>query len=71
MERECLKLHSEVDVLKQEKAQALTDCETNLVAEEKMFRDYHVSHHRKLHDLRVELEGAVNEIGVKCLPYPK
>jgi hypothetical protein len=35
------------------------------------FRDYHLSHRRKLHDLRVDLDKAVNEIGVRCLPYPE
>jgi hypothetical protein len=60
-----------VDALKQEKAKALANREADLAGEEKKFRDYRVSHRRKLHDLRIELEGAMNEIGVKCLSYPK
>jgi hypothetical protein len=65
------KLCADVGIIKWEKAQGLTDRETDLVAEEKQFWQYHVSHRRKLHDFRVELVGAVNEIGAKCLPYPK
>jgi hypothetical protein len=53
------------------KAKALTGCEADLAAEEKKFQNYRVRHHKKLHDLRIELEGAMNEIGAKCLPYPK
>jgi hypothetical protein len=49
----------------------VTDREAHLATKEKKLRDYHVSHRRKLHDLHTELEGAVNEIGARCLPYPK
>jgi hypothetical protein len=70
-ERECAKLCIDIDALKQEKMKVVTAHETDLVAEQIFFGDYRVSHRRKLHDLRVELEGPVNKIGARCLPYPK
>jgi hypothetical protein len=40
------------------------------VSEHKKIRDYRVHHCEKLHELRVNLEIAVNEIGMCCLSYP-
>jgi seryl-tRNA synthetase len=70
LERECVRLCTGVDALKQEKAKIMTDREADVALEQKKFWDYRLSHRRKLHDLHVELDKAVNEIGVRCLPYP-
>jgi flagellin-like hook-associated protein FlgL len=53
---ECTKLRTGSNVLKQEKAKIMTNHEADLAAEWKKYRDYRLSHRRKLHDLRVELE---------------
>jgi hypothetical protein len=71
VEWECVMLRVDVDALKQSHAKIVTDHEADLTVEKKKFWDYRLSHRRKLHDLRVELEGAVNEIGTRCMPYPK
>jgi hypothetical protein len=71
VEQECTKLRTDMDTLKQEKAKVVADREADLAGEQKSFRDYSVGHNRKLHDLHVELEGAMNQIGARCLLYPK
>jgi hypothetical protein len=71
MEQECAKMHAGMDTLEQEKTMIAADNEARLAATEKKFHNYQTSHRRKLHDLRAELEGAMNEIGVRCLPYPE
>jgi uncharacterized ubiquitin-like protein YukD len=70
MEQECVKLRVGMDTLEQEKTKIAVDSEAQLVASEKKFCDYQISQRKKLHDLRMELEHAMNEIGVRCLPYP-
>jgi hypothetical protein len=40
------------------------------VSEQKKFLDYCIGHCKRLRELHVNLEKAVNEIGVRCLPYP-
>jgi hypothetical protein len=35
------------------------------------FQNYHVSHRKKLHDLRIELEGAMNEISTSACRIPR
>jgi hypothetical protein len=37
----------------------------------KKFRDYHLSHCKWLCELHAALEGALNEVGMRCLPYPE
>jgi hypothetical protein len=69
IERECA-LPS-IYTFKQEKAQVMTNREANVVVEHKKFWDYRLGHRWKLCKLRVNLDGAVNEIGVRCLPYPR
>jgi hypothetical protein len=71
MEQECVKLRIDMDILDQKRTKIAADSETKLAVAEKEFRDYRISHHRKLHDLHVELERAMNEIGMRCLPYPE
>jgi hypothetical protein len=71
MERECAKLRTGMDTLEQEKTKIVADSEARLEVVEKKFRDYRINRRRKLHDLHAELEGAMNEIGVWCLPYPE
>jgi hypothetical protein len=63
LEPECAGLHAAVDGLTQEKAQIMTYREADVAAEQKKFWDYCLGSRRKLHDLLVILEGAVNEIG--------
>jgi hypothetical protein len=41
----------------------MTYREADVAAEQKKFWDYCLGNRRKLHDLLVNLEGAVNEIG--------
>jgi hypothetical protein len=60
VEQECTKLRTDMDTLKQEKAKVVADREADLAGEQKSFRDCSVGHNRKLHDLHVELEGAMN-----------
>jgi hypothetical protein len=48
----------------------MADHETHVVVEQKKFQDYHLGHRRRLRELRVNSEGALNEIVVHCLPYP-
>jgi hypothetical protein len=71
MEQECVKLRAGMDALNQEKAKIMADRETKLATEEKKFQDYRVRHRKKLHDLRVVLERAMNEIGTRCLRIPQ
>jgi hypothetical protein len=66
-----VKLCAVVDTLKQEKAQVATYREVDIAAEQKKFRDYRIGHRRKLREIHVNLERAVNEIGMRCLPYPR
>jgi hypothetical protein len=35
------------------------------------FWDYCIGHRKRLRELHVALEGALNEIGMRCLPYPE
>jgi hypothetical protein len=71
IEQECVKLSADMDALKQEKAKIMSDHKTELAAEQKFFWAYRVSHRKKLHDLCMELERAINDIGARCLLYPK
>jgi hypothetical protein len=64
-EEECAGLHADVETLEQEKAGAVAAHD----AEHKKFQDYRVHHHKKLRKLHVNLERAVNEIGMRCLLY--
>jgi hypothetical protein len=70
LERECTCLRTAIDTLRREKAQVVIDREADVAVERKNFRDYHLCHHWKLCEVRVSLESVVNEIGVRCLPYP-
>jgi chromosome segregation ATPase len=70
LERECAGLCTTVDTFKQEKAKVMAARETDVAAEQKKFWDYRLGHHRKLHEFCVNLERAMNGIGVRCLPYP-
>jgi hypothetical protein len=49
----------------------MIDRKAAFVAEQKKIRDYCLRHRKRLHVLRMNLEGALNEIGVWCLPYPR
>jgi hypothetical protein len=69
LEKECAGLHAAVDTLKQEEAQIKTDCELKLRRSKKN-QDYCIGHRKRLHELHANLEKAVNEIGLRCLPYP-
>jgi hypothetical protein len=71
IEQECVKLCTGMDAHEQENAKIAADSEARVEAAEKKFCDYRISHRRKLHDLHVELEGAMNEIGVRCMLYPE
>jgi hypothetical protein len=62
-------LHAAVDTLNQEKIHVLTDREAVVAAEQKKLWDYRLGHHKKLRELHANLEGALNEIGARCLPY--
>jgi hypothetical protein len=42
----------------------VTDRKADIAAEQKKFQDYRLGHCRNLRELHVNLEGAVNEIGV-------
>jgi hypothetical protein len=48
----------------------MLDHETDVAVEQKKFQDYCLGHRRQLCELRVNSERAVNEISVRCLPYP-
>jgi hypothetical protein len=56
LEEECAGLHATVDTLRQENARAMAARE----AERKKFQDYRVHHRKKLRELWVNLEKAVN-----------
>jgi hypothetical protein len=64
-----VKLHTDVDALRQGKAKVMRDHEIELAVDKKN-RAYRVSHRKKLHDIHVELERVMNDIGARCLPYP-
>jgi hypothetical protein len=64
LERECAGLHMAVDTLKEEKIQVLTDREAAIAVEQKKFWDYCIGHRKRLRELCVALEGALNEIGM-------
>jgi hypothetical protein len=70
LEEDCAGLHTTVNTLNQEKAQVTTDHQAEIVSEQKIFRDYHIGHRKRLRELHVNLENVVNEIGMRCLPYP-
>jgi hypothetical protein len=55
-------------MLKQEKIQVLTDREAAVAVEWNFFWDYCLGHCKRLHELCAALEGALNEIGTRCLP---
>jgi hypothetical protein len=65
LEEECMGLHTVVDTLGHEMARIVAAHE----AERKKFQDYRVHHCKKLCELRVNLEKAVNEIVMRYLPY--
>jgi hypothetical protein len=71
LEGECSGLHAAVDALRQEKAKPAIDHEAEVAATHKKFQDYRVGHRKRLRELHVNLKKAVNEIGVRCLPYPR
>jgi chromosome segregation ATPase len=71
LEQQCAGLRTAIDKLKEEKIQVLIDREAAVAAEQKKFRDYGIGHHKRLHELHVALEGALNEIGARCLSYPE
>jgi hypothetical protein len=71
LERECMALHPAINALKEEMIQVLTDHEATVVVKRKKFRDYHLSHRKWLCELHAALEGALNEVGMRCLPYPE
>jgi hypothetical protein len=71
LENECEKLCGVAETLKQEKAETEKTCEAEVATICGKFQDYHVQHRKKLHELRYNLENAMNEFGVQCLPYPK
>jgi chromosome segregation ATPase len=64
MEHECTGLGTTIDMLKGENAHLVTDCEAKVAAMNKKFWDYRIDHHKRLHELRGDVEKAVNEIGV-------
>jgi hypothetical protein len=66
LDEECVGLCTAVETLEQEKTRDVAAREI----EHKKIQDYHVHHCKKLCELRVNLKGVVNEIGVQCLPYP-
>jgi hypothetical protein len=70
LEEDCVGLHAAADTLNREKAQIVTNCEAEIASEQNFFWDYHIGHHKRLHELHMNLEKDVNEIGVWCLPYP-
>jgi hypothetical protein len=70
LEVECVGLCTAVDMLGQEKAEAVAAHKAEITTIHTKFKDYHVHHRKKLHEFRTNLDKAVNEIGVKCLPYP-
>jgi hypothetical protein len=70
LEEERVGLRTAVDTLGQEKAEAVAACKAEITTIRTKFKDYHVHHHKKICEFRTNLEKAVNEIGVKCLPYP-
>jgi hypothetical protein len=71
MDRECAKLRAGMDVLKEERAKIVADCDKKLAAEEARFREYRIVHRKKLHELHAMLEQSMNDIGARCLPYPE
>jgi hypothetical protein len=56
-------LRTTIDSLKQEKIQVLIDRKATVVAEQKKIQDYCLGHRKRLRVLRMNLEGALNEIG--------
>jgi hypothetical protein len=64
-------LRTAVNTLEDEKIQVLTDREAAVAAEWKTFWDYHLGHRKRRCELRAALEGVLNEIGARCLPYPE
>jgi hypothetical protein len=70
LENECESLHNAAETLKRQKAEAEKTGEAEVATIHTRFQDYRVHHRKKLHDLRFNLEKAVNEFGASCLPYP-
>jgi hypothetical protein len=68
---ECTELRTTIDSLKQEKIQVLIDRKAAVVTEQKKIQDYCLGHRKRLRVLRMNLEGALNEIGAWCLSYPR
>jgi hypothetical protein len=66
-----MKPHAGMDVLKEERAKIIADCDKKLAAEEARFWEYQIVHRKKLHELRAKLEQSMNDIGARCLPYPE
>jgi hypothetical protein len=66
LEEEYAGLCTAVETLGQEKPLAVAARE----AEHKKFQDYRIHHCKRLCELWVYLEKAVNEIGMWCLSYP-
>jgi hypothetical protein len=71
LEEECIGLHAAVDTLEQEKAKTATDHEAEVAATHKKNRDYRIGHRKRLREPHMNLEKVMNEIGVRCLPYPR
>jgi hypothetical protein len=69
LEEECAGFRTTVDALEQEKAKAVAARKAEITTMRKKIQDYRVHHRKKFHELRVNLEKAVNEIGMRCLLY--
>jgi hypothetical protein len=66
LEEECAGLRTAIDTLGHEKTEAVNEVTTIRMK----FQEYRVRHRKKLCEFRANLEAAVNEIRVNCLPYP-
>jgi hypothetical protein len=71
LEEECACLCVAIDTPRQEKADAMAARKAEITTVRNKFQDYRLHHRKKLRELRVNLENAMNEIGVRCLPYPR
>jgi hypothetical protein len=71
LEKECESLHNAAETLRQEKTEAVATRETEVTAIRTRFQNYRVCHRKKLCDFQINLGKAVNEFGVRCIPYPE
>jgi hypothetical protein len=60
-----------IETLEQEKAKPMAAGEAEVTTVHTRFQYYRVHHRKKIHEFCANLEAAVNEMGVRCLSYPR